>query len=86
MVEPVVGIEGAKDPGPLHATARRAVHAPVKAFIEPVIQGETDEAGPEEGPAAGGLHPPEDWSMEAPQKGTWPFLFMLPLIAQEAGW
>src|SRR5712691_3603116 len=65
MVEPVVGVEMAKDPGPLDATANRVVHAAVQVFVEPVIQGERGEAGPEEGPAAGGLHPPEDRSMEA---------------------
>ena len=65
MVEPVVGVEIAKDPGPLDATAHRVMHAPMQVFVEPVIRGERDEAGPEEGPAACGLHPPKDWSMEA---------------------
>jgi hypothetical protein len=37
----------------------------VKVFVEPVIRGERGEAGPEDWPIAGGLHPPEHRRMEA---------------------
>ena len=72
VMKSMVGIEILKDCGPLDQAAPRAVHAPVKIFVDAVIRRQRGEARPEGGPAAPDLDPPQDQGVEAHDHGRLP--------------
>jgi hypothetical protein len=71
-MKPMVGVEISKDRSPLDQPVPRAVHAPVKIFVDTVIESQRGEARPEDGPAAPDLGPPEYRGVEAHDHGRLP--------------